>query len=500
MSRWCTLTALCVGSLAHIFSPENVALAQSGPPAYMANGGSGVVPAGYGTYQRQAPAPYYGPMGPLPSGPGRTIYEELPDDQGWLYQDSPLERMLKNSFRHAYFRTEYLLWDVSDPGNNILGAPSNLMVNLDRTRPLALVPVNDVPVIQMTDANGNPIDAVQPRLNNLYVNENNGIRGTFGLPTFNGGTFEASIFALQTSTGRYTPPDLRYVDIDGDGIVDENGFIVPSPTDTDAFDFDGDGVPDLYSENVVDAVVQGVLIDGKVPLDNNFLLINGLDTNRDGAIDTASYLATLKTSVWGTEANYILDAFSPNEEIVVRPFFGVRYLNFRESLRQVGGYTVQTVDPDDNSFIYNDYVRTINASTSNNLYGPQIGARFETRRKWLALGVTPKLMMGVNTYKSGLATSQILGPDDPSQSLFEKGTTFGLAGDVDLYTRIHLGEHLSVQVGYNFMWAGMLTRPADNIVYNVSSTQLGLQSDFRQDIQYSGAILQGLSLGAQLEY
>jgi hypothetical protein len=47
------------------------------------------------------------------------------------------------------------------------------------------------------------------------------------------------------------------------------------------------------------------------------------------------------------------------------------------------------------------------------------------------------------------------------------------------------------------MWAGMITRPANNIVYNVDSAG---NLAFRQDIQYTDLLLQGVSIGSELSW
>src|SRR4029079_10073247 len=117
-----------------------------------------------------------------------TVYEQLPDDTGWLYEDGPLERVLKNAFRHAYFRLEYLNWDISDPGNNILGSATNLTT--DPT----------VPFIKTNPVTGTAFNVVAPTLQGVLTNDNNGIRATFGMPITSAGTFETSVFSLQTST------------------------------------------------------------------------------------------------------------------------------------------------------------------------------------------------------------------------------------------------------------------------------------------------------------
>lgn len=501
MSRWCTLTSLL---WLWAINPAGI-LAQSPPwpgyapdaayhAGYYPDGSQGIVPAGWhsplahGSHKgasKQKQKGYHGGMGPLPSGPGRTIYEQLPDDRGWMHEGSPVDGFLSDMFRHAYFHVEYLLWDISDPGNTFLGAGSNFVSEG--------IPANLRDFFPRPDANaGEVINVTQPSLRNVRTNENNGIRATFGLPVFNAGTFEASFFGLQTNNQEIVPPGVRQF----------------SPT---LVDTNGDGTGDTFiSVPAVSAAVQGVMINGQLPPGDNFLLVNGIDTNNDGIIDTATYRATLRTQVWGTEGNFLFEPYNPNNDMTFSPFLGFRYLNFREGLRQRGIYEdpvldadgTAEVDPVTGRVVTVQTNRRIDSRTINNLYGPQVGMRAELRRKWFAIGATPKVMLGVNSYRADLETEQVLRFNDPSQRIIEKGTTFGLLGDIEVYSRIYLGEHLSAFVGYNFMYAGMITRPADNIRYNVNTATIDrpIESAFDVDVKYSGAIIQGLSIGGQIEY
>ena len=224
-----------------------VCWAQPGYGYAPANGPSGPMMSPYsGQYVPQ----YSG--APTPNGGNnRTIYEEHPDDRGWLFDDSPLSKSLENSFRHAFFRTEYLLWSFGDPGNVVLG--SQLLSGLDPRDPLN-VPVND-------RATGAPVGlGIVPTLDSVQLSGNNGFRGTFGLPV-GPGALEASAFIFQTNTAQ----------------LDFTGSIVAVDPD------------DPFS--VATFVAQPVLVEGALS-DANLMY-------------DVSFQAVLKTSVWGTEANYV---------------------------------------------------------------------------------------------------------------------------------------------------------------------------------------------------
>jgi len=412
-----------------------VCWAQPGYGYGPANGPSGpMMSPSAGQYVPQYPA------APSPNGGNsRTIYEELPDDRGWLFDDSPLSKSLENSFRHAFFRTEYLLWSFGDPGKVVLGAP--LLSGLDPRDPVN-VPVND----RFT---GTQIGlGVVPTLDSFQLGGNNGFRGTFGIPV-GPGAFEASAFVFQTSAGRLDLTDAI------------------QPVDP----------ADPFS--VATFVAQPVLVDGA--------------PSAASLMYDDSYQAVLKTSVWGTEANYVFAPpnASAGDFITISPLVGIRYFNFRESLNQTGVYEFTT-----DGINFSPVTSRINASTINNSYGPQIGLRTEMNIARLTLGAEPKVMLGLNSYKASLFTQNILSNTEPTLSLQDKETTFGPLADLKLYSRFALTQNLQVFAAYNLLWTGMLTRPADNIVYNTTVTGAA----FQQNVRATDTVLQGLSVGAEFRY
>jgi hypothetical protein len=242
-------------------------------------------------------------------------------------------------------------------------------------------------------------------------------------------------------------------------------------------------------------VAQSTLVDLTVPPGDNFFLINDL-----------GYSYTISTSLWGAEGLWVMAPSNPNAGMVVSPVLGFRYLNFTEELNQSGFYTFTFVDPITGEQLSQPGNRRIDSRAVNNVYGPQFGLRAEMNHKRISIGVQPKVMIGLNSYKTKLDTQEILAPidldtgleRDPSQNLTVKETVFGLIGDVEIYSRLHFTEHFSAFVGYNFMWAGEITRPADNIVYNIQSAPQ--RSDFRLVPELTGIVIQGISVGGELRW
>jgi hypothetical protein len=474
MARWCTFAALLLlAGLPLSASAQGDAWA---PPG-------GVVPAGWHTHAGHAPAAAYGhvspaaygPPGPFAYGPGRTVYEELPDDKGWLYEDPPIDRILKEVFRHAYFRADYLLWDITDPGENLLGAPTNFAFALPNPR---------VPFQITNPSDGTILDVVEPSLLGVETNENNGIRGTVGFTSGRWGTFEASVFALETASHLITPPVVNgftTIDADGDGVpdVDANGNIISA------------------SENIIDAMVQATLVDGVVPNGNNFTIIWGVQDPTTGLF-SPSYEAVLKTQLFGAEGNWIQTPLDVNAPLVLSPMFGIRYLKFGEQLNQRGQYTFTEINPISGLETTQNVDRRIDSSAINHVYGPQIGLQAELNNRWFSIGVQPKVMLGFNSYNTQLSTLNILSPRDPAQDLQEKRTTFGVIGDLQVNTRLHVTPRFSLVAAYNLMWTGLVTRPGDNTIYNIQRSPA--QSGFALDPQFSSIMIQGLSVGGELRY
>lgn len=372
-----------------------------------------------GQYQGYTPQTI--PGGYTPRG---VDFDAIPDDTGWLYEDTPLEQGLKNIFRHSFFRVEYLLWDISDPGNNVLGEPTG-----DGSDPRE--------VQNVTDPNtGAAVDLFSLSTDNIRINENNGIRGVYGLPLATG-TFEMNVWALRSSNDRQ---------------------------------FGDDYVAQVGSYLLTDGVPQG----GLIVYDNN-------------------YQADLKTGVWGTEGNFIWEGSNPQEQFNFRPLAGFRYVSFDEALNQSGYY-----DDVNSSGATVETYRKIDQSVKNNLYGPQFGMRAELASERFTIGVEPKIMLGANTLKSSLRTQSVLTATDPSQYLTDTETTFGPVAEVNAFAQVRFTPYLSLYASYSFMWLGGLSRPAGNTVYNSSSVTD--TSIFSQEIEYTDAILQGLTVGGQIQY
>lgn len=455
---------------------------QMGPPP-----GYNLQPAGHHLFQDE-PGQYRGvplinqrdPGPQIPGPPPSYVYEQLPDDLGiGGDEDTELGKLLTNTFRHAWFRSEYLQWTVSKPGSVLLGEQtSNGVAN---PNVIAGQPVN-VPISAgitfNRSVNGIPGQSQSPSLDGLTIQNSNGFRGTFGLPIA-AGSLELSGFVLATNSNS----------VDGNSYIQQQILANPAVTIGNVI---GQTGPKLGQNGLPATNFQPAHFISQV------LLTNGVTTPFNSAtfIDyDVSYQARLTTSAWGTEGNYVMDSVDPNSPFQFRPTFGFRYFNFRDRLDQTGQYNQPDVlDPTVTSVV----TRQINSSATNNVFGPQMGVRAELAYSRFLIGVEPKVMLGINSYQTELVTSNILSSTDPGQALISRSSTFSPMVDLKGYGSVSLSSWCSAYIAYNYLWAGNVTRSFNDVVYNRDA--ITNHSDFSIQKTLTNVSLQGISLGFEFRY
>lgn len=424
-------------------------------------GGPGGYPGGYpgGAPGMYPPGAYpQGPYGGYPPGSPNTVYEQLPDDLGFMHEDTPLETLLKNVFRHSYFRSEYLLWNGSAPGNVLLGATAGSYIPSTVGN---LLPPNTFNVPTGNPLTGNVATATQPSLNEFDVKNLNGYRGTMGLP-IGPGAFEVSGFVFGTRTNQF----------DGTSLI------------TQEVTADLTAVPPILTTVPANFIGQPINVGGVQQI----------------MLYTDTYQASMQSSLWGTEANYIIDA--PNagtgDLVTFSPLIGFRYLNYRESLSQSGAFQIVT-DPATIPVTTTSLPRQLYSQSNNNSYGPQLGVRVEVApSKKIVFGAEPKIMLGVNSYTAALSTINVPAANFPTNTVFsfhEKATVFSPIADLQAYTRINVSKYAHVYVAYNLMWIGSITRPYDTIGYDITADGNGLFEP-----KFTDTIMTGLAVGGELRF
>ena len=385
-------------------------------------------------YQSNAPMPLTPHYTP---GPANWVQENITADRGGLYDDTPLDEFIKDVSRDAFVRLEWLSWGFKKPGNQPLG--SQILSTTDPREPF-----------DITVAGTNFGDAHVETLDGIKADQVSGIRGVIGLPLAQGDV-EASIFYFEN----FSDGTL----VDGrDGI----GFEAVSGDPT-----------------TVQFVATTTLTNGQVG-NNAFLYDNSFSTHYE-------------SKLWGSDVNYVFDAALSEPFIQIRPMFGFRYLAIDEHLNQVGVFDGQ------GQLTPAQIVRSVISSDSeNNVYIPQIGMRIESTSRWLTVGVQPTFGMGVNQYRGTVFTESLRSVGDPHTETTESGEKLSVSGELAVYGKLHVNKHVSLTVGYTFLFIDNVTRAHNSILYNDNGQNVdpAVVAKPAFDLMY----YQGLNVGGEIRY
>ncbi|MDA0281862.1 MAG: BBP7 family outer membrane beta-barrel protein [Planctomycetota bacterium] len=360
------------------------------------------IPAWYSQGGSQAPTNGWQPRTPpYQAGPANRSWDNLSGDRGWMYENSPLDDFFAAVASDSYFRLEYLNYNFDGPGNTLLGAP--VLSQIDPTTPFPV-----------TDTGGNSIgEARVATTSPIRYSDGQAIRATLGIPLI-GGTLEGNIFFFSQVSNGF--------------IIDELG----APTTGNPLD-----LPQF--------VATSTRTNGQIG--NNLLLYDD------------SYSATMSAELWGSEGNFIFDAYLPDPMLQLHPIVGFRYLNLTEELGQIGVF-----DQQDN--LVTPLTSRINSESRNQLYTPQIGLRVELKNRWLTLGFEPKLGVGANSYSDTVTTQSLSSDGDPFTSSTVSGSRFTAVGELNLYARLHIRQNIALSIGYSNTWLYNVTRAHSSIFYD----------------------------------
>ncbi|MBL4885392.1 MAG: BBP7 family outer membrane beta-barrel protein [Planctomycetaceae bacterium] len=516
----------CTAVLFQICYSAESAFAQNQPEVVQAYG---QFPSGYnpqGQIQQVQQTQHVG----LPKRP--QYYEQIPARRGWEDRvESPLDRFLKQSFRQTYGRVDYLSWSFSDPGSGFIGAPGKKLgdgggfskpVFIDGV-PLQTVllqnTANNKVFIQTWEANeselvdrdvngffydiedvfingtkppvagidginddDNDID-IFPRITNaekelmlsgqalfttgvvgdpsqvavlaigqlapmqaFQLDNNNGFRGVVGIDLLFG-AIETDFFVMNTSRSSY-----QYIPITG-GLIRFPGTEVSTG---------------------VDPMVIPVLVNGEMApniYDNAGNLIT--DSNNFYLLYNDSYIVDYKTEAWGFNHSMFWTLRERPGRFKLSGSLGFRYFDFREQMLQQGSFSDDDTVAD---FTYNTELggsldSTIDSVTKNSVYGSTAGLRAEVGDERFSLGLDTKVLLGLNTHEAKVAVDDLLFVGDDNFTR-DKATDFAPGFEMVFDTKVKIAAHATLVVGYNFLWFGEVTRPADNIYYDINATRI----------------------------
>lgn len=280
-----------------VYSPPPGSAGQVAAPMAAGYAPSPYVPAqpasyGGGHYAGEVYAPYP-PAPPVgygygynycPPTAGGMIEERVPDDRGWDYE-SPVDQFLANLVKNSWVRLSYLNWNMDEPGNALVGAPVEGVIDPREPFPIN---IGGVPVGTARVAN----------LDEIGLNNRNGIEGKIGIPlTF--GTIEGSIFALEKKSEEIVATDL----------------------------------PSEPAPGLQHFVAISTLTNGEIG--RNLFLFD------------RSFRTTFTAQLWGTEGNFVWDPYVAGEGLKFQPLVGFRYLNHMERLRVNGVFDQFGALPED---------------------------------------------------------------------------------------------------------------------------------------------------------
>lgn len=382
----------------------------------------------YGSYDPGAtipstpPGPYDGPI----ANYGANPYWVAPTPQSQqIFSSADGLGSAFRSYDGFFFRTEYLQFDYTRPGDVLLGAKQFGFID-------PRIP------FEVFDGGGNSLGfASIPNLDAMRLVNVPGVRATVGVPLIFGSA-EASIFGMNTAQQSFQDVNL----------------------------------PGTQQQPFVGTTtyVNGAFSD-------NIQLYND------------SFRATFTSKLWSSEANIFFDGPSSNY-FSFSPMVGFKYIDFRENLQQEGVFR-----PDPSTGLPS--VRTtINSFATNQLFTPQIGLRTKFENSFGAITFDPKFGLASNVFNNRVNSNHFRSNGDPFVETTDSGAQLAPVIDLNLTGRLKITQSLFLTVGYNFIFAGHVTRPQDNIYYNdngPSPTPPGIVvHTHKQDV-----IFQGLTVGAE---
>jgi hypothetical protein len=405
-------------------------------------------PAGYDAGGAYCPPPTaYGPA----CEPQQTCW--------WKKHPLLISPRLLKPPRGAYFRTEYLLWEIEEPGSVLLGTDpaKELSGVVDRDFDTELYS-NSLFDTDFDPSNGyTTIDqdtgligfSYVPRLDEIQLRDNSGIRLTMGIPTYDYGTIEMSAWLLGQASDHYRFAPRAF--------IEPTGVTIP-------------GIP-FSPANIVK-------VDGNA---SDFLT-----RNHNQYLDV-----TYKSNMWGADLKYVVDSVSPpGEGFKLKPLFGLKYVDFDEGMYQLGRFQSASFGTLDSS---------ITGDTHNAIFGGTVGLRTELVHRWFIAGLQPAVTFAGNASKVQVATARFLDPNEPRQQVSSEYFDFCPILDLNAYARICLTQNLRLTVGYDAFWLARVYRPARVIDYNVSTDGgTNLRTDFDTQKRADHVAVEGLSVG--LEY
>ena len=284
-------------------------------------------------------------------------------------------------------------------------------------------------------------------------------------------TFDPTAFYAVDRIGARFGVEGRLISLQNSNNQDGNGLRITMGVPTQMFTFEASAFAlaqlkeDLQFPTFPNPNNLGFTVIPSIPLTRNGLLSRFDFILFDGGMDVA-----VRSNLQGTDAKLVFGAFTPNVGIEVAPLVGFNYIHYSNELT-IRGSDAGTAT-----------THVINSRANNNIFGPEVGLRFEARSRWLTLGFEPKFTFGINRMYNRVATQQIFTPAEADRLIKDGLTRFSPVIDLGANARIRMAENVHLTLGYQFMATSNVSLAEQNIVWDSSSIltdppRIGLQQN-----------------------
>ena len=421
------------------YAPGNADAAPGGYPPQA--GPCGYVPASAYPASYRQPGP---PSQPSTYGDCSGMITHADTREGDPGDESPFEEILCRVARNVTFNIDYINWGIVKPQSQLIGAQPTLAT----LNPVLALIANEFPeILPFVVANELQKSPTEP------------------FPVADGfaRAYDTGPISLYENSGIKGTLGLPLIF----GTAEVTGFVLQ------------------HAESQVNL---GGLPQGSPPQESFAAIpVKVNETNSSEVLlYSQSFSAEFTSLVFGAEFNIVFNPIVPKQYgLLIRPELGFRFLGIQEE------FDVYASNP-------GVPTSTIMSRTINNIYGPQAGVRFELVTQWFTIGADPRLMVGVDQFVSSVYSSDpTIGNSGDRAAL----TRFTAVGALDVYTKIPIHDQVRLYVAYNLIGTGNISRPQQQIDYNVNESSGGV---FTNDIHLSPAhsefIVQGFSAGLEFNF
>lgn len=460
-----TVTAGCLCGPATVRAQDNP---WSGEPGRFVPQNSNGAWAPWGGYPPMStpygstPSPYsfdpsQSPQGAIvnqgPYARPQTIYEFQPqgDVRGPFYESSTGGARLRDALQETFIRVDYLNWNLTDPGERLIGAEwrntnaRDVLHALNNNDPAS---ASVVPLARERDGTvradiGNQF-LYAPQAYDLSpfdLAHRNGIRLTVGVPTGEG-VIEGNIWSMQKVADSYR----------AEPFFDQTGLYLVIPT---------------------------------IPLTRNGQLVDpSLDASAPMILFDDYMHVQFGTELYGAELNYFRGPIRNSGPLYIELMAGARYLRLHEDLLVTGSDLRNNLNP------------TILAASSNHVFGPSVGLRLAVEHGIFKLGCDTRFTASFNRNNNLVRSSQLFLQNPGPVQFDDDHTDFSPIHELQLFAQMKLTHRLKLRVGYNLLTLFQMSRPQNTVIWDDSGVvdgpiQLRVGDPQLETFQASGLFVAG---------